>query len=291
MTPRAWAGEVTLEDDSLRVAFDANSGALTGLEDKTGHWIIERRPELGVSFRLFAPLPQRRYNPVFGEKQPAVDVKKISANRIEFQWENLISENGGVLPMIVTAEVTLTNGMLTFGGTLKNNSSLTVETVDYPYFGDFNPPARDSSLTAQTLGNGGIAHLQTNEIYPHFRNEKGYWGVDFPTKTIEAQQSPFCLIQAPDEGLYAQMDIPTLAYRLQYTFEMHPGLLSTANNLVPPADEFSGLPVHLEFRFCHFMFAPPNSKTTIAPIVLRCYRGGWQNGVELYHRWRSTLPH
>jgi hypothetical protein len=291
LSPRAQAGEVVLEDNSVRVAFDADSAALTRFEDKSGHWIIERRPELGVSFRLFAPLPHRRYNPVFGQKQRAVEVKKISANEIEFQWQNLVSENGGVLRMILTAEVTLTNGSLTFGGTLKNNSSLTVETIDYPYFGDFNPPSRDSSLAAQTVGNGGVDHLQTNEVYPHFRNEKGYWGVNYPTKTLEAQPSRFCLIQAPGEGLYAQIDKPGMAYRLQYTFELHPGLLSTANNLVPPGDEISGFPVHLEFRFCHFVFAPPNSKMTLTPIVLRCYRGSWQNGVDLYQRWRSMLPH
>jgi hypothetical protein len=154
------AGEVTLEDNQLLVAFDSDSGALTRLENKSTHWTIERRPELGVSFRLFAPLPDRRYNPVFGQKQHAVDVKKISDNEVKLQWKNLVSENGGTLPMTLTADVTLTNGVLTFGATLKNDSSLTVETIDYPYLGDLNPPTRDSSLEAQILQNNKNDNLQ-----------------------------------------------------------------------------------------------------------------------------------
>ncbi len=272
------AGEVTLEDNSFIAAFDSDSGALIRLENKSTHWLIERRPELGVSFRLFAPLPNRRYNPVLGQKQHAIEVKNFSDHEVQLQWKNLISENGGLLPMTLTANVTLTNGALTFGATLQNDSSLTVETIDYPYLGDFNPPTRDSSLEARTLGNGKVENLLTNEIYPHFRNEKGYWGVNYPTKTLEAQQSLFCLIQAPTQGLYCEMNNPASAYRLQYTFEQHPGVISSVNNLVPQQDEFSGFLVHLEFRFCHFIFAHPKSTTTLAPIVLRCYQGDWHEG-------------
>jgi len=286
---QALAGEVTLEDNSVLVSFDTNSGALARLENKSTHWIIERRPELGVSFRLFAPLPERRYNPVLGRKQHAAEVRKVSDNEINFQWKNLIDENRGVLPMTFTANVTLTNGVLTFGATLVNDSSLPIETIDYPYFGDFNPPARDAKMEARTLENDKTDNLLTDEIYPHFRNEKGYWGVSYPTKTLEAQQSLFCLIQAPGQGLYCAMNRPTAPYQLQYTFEQHPGVISTVNNLVPQQDEFSGFPVHLEFRFCHFIFARPHSTTTLAPIVLRSYHGDWHEGVKLYQQWRATL--
>src|ERR1035437_9546272 len=70
--PLAFAAEVILQDKTLLVAFDAKSGALTHLEDKSTHWIIERRPQLGMSFRLHAPLPGRRYNFVLGEKQEGI---------------------------------------------------------------------------------------------------------------------------------------------------------------------------------------------------------------------------
>jgi hypothetical protein len=278
----AFARQVTLQDDKLLVAFDGKSGALTRLEDKTTHWTIERRPKLGVSFRLFAPLPDRRYNPVLGQKQRADSVKKLSDHEVCLQWKNLVSENGGVLPMTFTATVTLTNGVLTFDGTLINDSPLTVETIDFPYFGDLNPPTRKTPMEVRTMRHGKTSDLNTDEIYPTFRNEKGYWGVFYPQKTFEAEQSHFCLIQSPDEGIYEEVDHPHLPYRLQYTFELRPGVISSINNLVPEEDEISGIPVHLEFRTCHFIFAEPHSTTKLVPIVLRCYQGDWRAGVKIY---------
>jgi hypothetical protein len=270
---------VALEDATLQVVFDSDSGALTRLEDKSTHWVVERRPELGVSFRLFAPLPNRRYNPVLGQKQHAAEVKRVSDNKVALRWENPLSENGGALPMKLRAEVALTNGVLTFGATLENDSALTVETIDYPYLGDFNPPSRDAALFVRTMNDGKVTDLLTNGVYPQFRNEKGYWGVSFPTKTLEAEQSPFCLIQAQDGGLYCEVTDPK-AYRLQYTFEQHPGLIT--GDRVPQTDDISGWPVHLEFRFCHFVFARPHSTTNLAPIVVRSYKGDWRNGADLY---------
>ena len=128
----ASAGEVVLKDKTFVAAFDTGSGALTRLENKSTHWMIERRPELGVSFRLHAPLPDHRDNFVLGQKQHAVEVKKISRNQVRLEWKNLISEHGGTLPMTLTAIVTLKDGALTFDATLKNNSSLMVEPIDYP---------------------------------------------------------------------------------------------------------------------------------------------------------------
>jgi hypothetical protein len=284
----AAAGEVTLEDSALLVAFDSDSGALTRLVAKTTNWTIVRRPELGVSFRLFAPLPDRRWDPVLGQKQKAAEVKKNSDHEIRLQWQNLVSESDGVLPITLTANVTLTNGVLTFDGTLQNDSPLTVETIDYPYFGDFNAPGRDSSLQASVMRNGNPSNLQTDEIYPHFRNEKGYWGVFYPLKTREASGSLFCLIQSPNEGVCVTMNVPAAPYRMEYTFEQHPGVISAVNALVPPEDEIAGTPVHLEFRTCHFVFAGPHSTTNLAPIGLRCYQGDSNAGVQLYKQSRAT---
>jgi len=285
---QVFAGEVILEDQRLLVAFDSESGALTRLEDKAAHWTVERRPELGVSFRLFAPLPDRRYNPVLGQKQRAASVEKLSDQAVRLQWKNLTSENGGLLPLTLTAGVTLTNGVLTFNATLENNSSLPVETIDYPYFGDFNPPARDATMAAQTMKDGKSSLLQSDELYPHFRNEKGYWGVNYPTKMLEAQGSPFCLIQSPNEGLYVGVGKLAPPYPLEYTFEQHPGVISSVTALVPPGDEISGLPVHLEFRACHFIFARPHSTTKLTPVVLRFYAGDWRAGVELYQQQQTA---
>jgi hypothetical protein len=274
-----FAGDVTLENDSLKVAFDSDSGALTRLDDKAAHWTIERRPELGMSFRLFAPLPHRRYNPVLGEKQHAASVEKISDNEVRLQWKDLVSENGGVLPMVLTADVTLTNDGLIFNTTLENNSPLTVETIEYPYLGDLNPLSRDALFAAYTMQKGS---LLADELYPHFRNEKGYWGVNYPTKMLEPQNSRFCLIQSTNsinEGLFVKTENLS-PYRVQYIFEQYPGLLS-ASGLVPPGDEISGHPVFLQFRVCHFVFAHGNTTVKLNPVVLRFYTGDSKAGAKL----------
>jgi hypothetical protein len=88
------------------------------------------------------------------------------------------------------------------------------------------------------------------------------------------------------------MSDPSLPYYLEYTFEQHPGTVHGA--VVPKTDEFSGFPVHQEFRTCHFIFARPDSTTKFAPIVMRGYKGDWHAGVDVYREWRNTwfkTPH
>jgi hypothetical protein len=281
--------EVILEDDQLLVVFHKTSGALVRLEAKKTHWLMEHRPELGISFRLLAPLPERRDNFVLGQKQKAVEVMKIADNEIRLRWDNLLSEHGGVLPMTFTVVVKLTNGALSFHATLENRTSLTVETIDYPYFGDLKPPSPATPMAVRTMWYG---NLGSDEIYPNFGSEKGYWGVDCPTKTFGSNRSLFCLLQAPQAGLYVEMSDPSLPYYLEYTFEQHPGVLH--GSAVPKTDMLSGFPVHLEFRTCHFLFARAHSAVTLAPIVMRPYQGDWHVGIDLYKEWRDTwfkTPH
>jgi hypothetical protein len=281
----ALASEITLEDQRLAVGFDSASGALTRLEDKSLHWVIERRPELGISFRLHAPLPQRRYNFVLGQNQRVAEIRKIGDNKLFIQWKNLLSEHGGVLAMTFTATVTLENGSLTFDATLLNDSPLTVETLEYPYFGDLNAPARDARVQVRTMWYG---NLQSDDIYPNFRNEKGYWGDFVPTKAFESYRSLFCLIQGPAEGLYVEMKDPTQPYLIEYTFEQHPGVVQSINDHVAEGDEISGHASHLEFRATHFLFTHPHSTAKLAPVVVTPYKGDWHAGVDIYKQWRAT---
>jgi hypothetical protein len=277
------AGEVVLQDSEFLVAFDPASGALTRMEHKPTQWTVERRPALGASFRMLVPIPNRRANFVLGQMQKAASVEKVSESQVRLQWKDLVSEHGGALPITFTATVTLKNGRLNFDSTLENKSSYPVETVDYPYFGDLNPPTSSSTVTARTMSYGNLGN---DEIYPNFGNAKGYWGVDVPTKTYGSQHSLFCLLQAETEGLYVELSDSTLPYYMEYTFEQHPGVLH--GNAVPKTDEFSGFPVHLEFRTCHFVFAQPGSKVKLVPIVMRGYKGDWHAGVDVYREWRDT---
>jgi hypothetical protein len=214
-----------------------------------------------------------------------VSVQKIGANQVRVRWENLHSEHGGVMPIGFTGTVTLDNGKLTFDAELDNKSDCFVEAVDYPYFGDFNPPSRDSVVEAHHLWVGA---LSSDPIYPRFDNAKGYWGVRYPTRTIESSQSQFCLIQAQKQGIYVAIHDPEIRYLMEFTFEQHPGDVDWVSDDVPKQDSISGLPVHLEFRTCHFVFAHPHSTVQLAPIVMRPYDGDWHEGLDVYKEWRAT---
>ena len=281
----AGQSEVVLEDNQILVAFDAHFGALTRLERKTSGWIIERRLEHGVSFRLHAPLPNRRDNFVLGQKQRAVSVEKVSENQVRLEWTNLISEHGGVLPITFRATATLKNGVLTFEAELKNDSHLWVETIDYPYLGDLSAPSPETLMRAEHVYYG---RLDGTEIYPHFVNEKGYWGVDFPTKTIDSWQGQICLIQTPDQGIYLGLHDPAIRYLVQFTFVERPGVVNSITSEVPLHDEISGIPANLEFRCCHFVFTRPQHSLHLAPIVLRTYDGDWHAGLDVYKEWKAT---
>ncbi|HEY1787322.1 MAG TPA: DUF6259 domain-containing protein [Verrucomicrobiae bacterium] len=283
IAPCLFGRDVILEDRSLLIAFDGDSGALTRFENKATHWTIERRPELGVSLRMFAPLPDRRYNPILGQKQHAASVEKLSGCQVRIEWNDLVSENGGALPITFIATVTLTNGSVTFNGTVINDSQLFVESVDYPYFGDLNPPGRHMPMRVCSEGYGSMS---SDEIYPNFVNDKGYWGVDFPTKTTDSKT--FYLIQSSHEGLYIERHNPDAPYLMECTFEQHPGVIDSINNSVPVSDEIGGAPAHLEFRMTHFVFARPHSSVNLMPVVLRGYKGDWHAGADLYKQWRAT---
>ena len=277
--------EVVLEDSEHLIAFSRTWGAVTRLVRKSTQWTIARRPELAISFRLLVPLPHRRANFVLGQKQRAIRVEKIAANRVELEWKNLQSEHGGLHPIGLVATVMLEDGALIFNAKVINDSDLTIETIDYPYFGDFNPPARAERMTVESMW---YANLDSAEIHPHFVNDKGYWGVRYPTRTVQSKRSNFCLIQADKQGLYVEMRDPDLTYLLEFTFEQHPGLVQSTDGMAPEQDEISGLPVHTEFRTCHFLFVDPHSSKKLVPVVMRTYSGDWHTGIDTYGKWRAT---
>ncbi|TSJ42714.1 hypothetical protein FO440_00540 [Mucilaginibacter corticis] len=282
--------EIIIQDDSLLVAFDANNGALVRMERKSTHWLIEKRAELGATFRMLVPLPNQRSNYVSGQGQPA-HVEKISEHEVRIHWDKLTSDHGGVLPMKFTGIVTLNNGELTFNASLENNSNLTVETIDYPYLGDFNRPAPTSPMQVKTMWYG---NLESVELFPNFGNDKGYWGTFTAMKTFDSNRSIFCLIQAPDQGMYVEMKDPYQQYLLQFTFVQNPGVEQSVNAPVPNTDEIDGHAVNLEFRTCHFVFAHPHTNINLVPVVMKCYTGDWHAGVDMYKQWRNTwfkAPH
>jgi hypothetical protein len=264
----ARAGEVALENKSWIALFDMDSGALTKLESKSLRWTVEQRPAMGMSFRLNVPVANRD-NFIFGQKQKAAQVKKISAHQVQLQWKNLVTENGSVLQIVFTEVVSLTNDALTFDATLENHSGWMISTVDFPYLGDFNPPAPDTPLEARHIWYGD---LQSTNVY--YGSSKDPGRQDF-TAALASSQSLFCLIQSTKEGIYIEMQNPTQPYLLNFVFDKR------GSNHLPTS------PSHLEFFTSHFAYIRPYSTVKLVPVVLRGYKGDWHGGVDCYKEWRA----
>lgn len=254
----ALAGEVTLQDNLLAASFDTDSGALTRLENRSTRWVIERRPELGVSFQLNTLTADMKENPVLGRKQHAMEVQKISNQQIRLQWRDLQSERGGVLPITLTATASLTNGVLRFDATVENHSPLMVSTVDYPCLGDLTPPATGIPMSSEHTFYG---NLITQDI------SRG--------PTVMSKQSLFCMIQTTNQGLYVEMHDATQPYLLNFGFE-------------PRRDSKSNNVTRTEFQTRHFVYAHPHTTAKLVPVVMRGYKGDWHAGVDCYREWRNT---
>ena len=90
---------ITLENSALRLEFARETGALVGFTAKDSAWEVLNRHHLGLSFQLMIPLPGRRNNPVYGEKQKLSGVDAAADGRsVAFTWDSVNSVYGGEHP-------------------------------------------------------------------------------------------------------------------------------------------------------------------------------------------------
>src|SRR5450759_4198100 len=87
---------IVLQNETLRLEFDAGLGTLIGLTAVKTGWKILDRPHLGLSFRLMLPLPGKRNNPVWGEKQKPTSIAVDNEARcLDLVWDKVTSQFGG----------------------------------------------------------------------------------------------------------------------------------------------------------------------------------------------------
>lgn len=294
--PRASAAQVTLKDRWISVSFDSRTGALTQLIYRTTHWHIDRQRKRCGTFRMLVPIKGRRDNWILGSMQRGAIVRKINRRMIEIQWRHLISQHAGRLPISFTAKIGLMHGALRFTGRVKNESSLTVETIDYPCLNNLRPPA---AKTTMAMWSAWYGNLGGTELYPHFSNGEGYWGVNYPTKMLGSSSSSlWSIIECSDhQGLYLQFDDPKIRYLLEYMFVVKPGERSWESDSIPRDWKTAGEQVHMEMRATHFIYAAGHSSVTLAPVVMEGYEGDWHAAADIYKKWLKTwyvaprIPH
>jgi len=281
---------IILENETLHLEFNRRNGSLVGVTAVRTGWQILNRPHLGLSFRLMLPLPGRRDNPAFGEKQaaPYIDVA-ADGRSATFVWDGVTSEYGGPHAVLLTQQVSLTARQAIFTMTVENYADCTVENVYCPYLGDVQHPP-DEEWFKTFIYNYATANEWP--LWPTYQNLRGYFGVDYPTQfgpwvaASGAPMSPFFLLRGAKQGLYAGVYAPSAELVVWHT-ELRPGYGSSIDGRVPEALNISGKDVATRFAAVHVPYVLPGEKRTLTPIALEAYQGGWQQGVDIYKAWRD----
>lgn len=289
INPFIRANDIVMENSVIKVVFNKDNGAIKQLTSKITGWEIGRRPELALPFSMSVPLPNQRFNPIFGNNQKLVDVKLNEEEKtITFLWKNLKSQYGGLLNISFKATVRLTENGIVFTTEIVNQSEYVVETIRWPQFGDLSIPNNSNEFSQIGIDYGGMDKF---EIYPKFQNEPGYFAVDNPSNWMESPKTPFVLLGNEEEGLYVGYHDTTVRDLLQFKTELKPGYVSYElwdTGVNPKSDSIAGQPVRYEFSTVHFPFINPGEKVKLKPIVLQPYKGSWHKGADIYKNWRST---
>lgn len=284
---------LVLENEQLKVIFDDESGALLSFTHKQTGWHIQNSPELALSFELLVPAPEKRNNPVLGSKQKLVSAVLSDDKRfITFTWKNLQSERAGVLDITLTGKVKIDTTGLTFNMDVNNKSPYVIEAVAWPALGDVSPAQKEKPLL---LVKNDYDHVSTDELYPYFWNEAGYWGVDFPTKIQGSTESLHLLVAHDDQGLYMGVHDNSCKERVECAFQLKPGAGlgdGWGGNYSDSIE--SGVVSRVEMKLWHMSFINSCEKYALSPIVFKPYQGSWHRGWDEYKKWFATwhkAPH
>ncbi len=278
--------ELILENKQLKAIFDAQNGALLSFTSKTTGWKIQKRSALSLSFELLVPASGKRNNPVLGSKQKLFSAEVAPDKKsIHLTWKNLISEHAGVLDITLDGIVEIDDSGLKFNMKVQNNSPLVIESVAWPAMGDLNPAA-DKTLD---IVQNDYDHVSTDQLYPYFWNQVGYWGVDFPTKIHGSTESQHLLIAHDDQGLYIGVHDTANTERVECAFQLKPGASLGDGWGGFYADSIeSGVVTRVEMKLWHMCFINPGENYRLSPIVFSPYKGSWHKGWDEYKKWFAT---
>jgi hypothetical protein len=277
---------VSLENDDVRVAFDGVSGAFIAFTNKRTGWNIQKSPQLGESFRVFAPTPDRSYNPVLGARNQLASIQKSTDGRsLKLEWKSLHSEYRGVLDITLQGTVSLDGPDVAFEMKVDNHEGWTVTSVDWPIIGSLALPQSTESMSHLTRGYGTV---NISPLWPRFEDERGYYGTNYP---IQMGDGRFDLVLARGQGLYMGTHDTSQSESTRYTFELKPGFSDSFDQRVPDGQFIDGHPTRIVASLEHFPFVPSGASTKLSRIVLSPFSGDWHHGADIYRRWRATWFH
>ena len=279
--------QIILETEKVKAAFSSRDGRLEQLTSKLTGWELIRRPDLGLSFRLALPLPDKRCNLVLGEQQDLTR-HELSPDGTELTlvWEQVTSEYGGVHDIEFHGFIKVTDDRLQFTAKVVNRSAFIVEVAAYPCLGDITPPAPDRKLIEiSPVWNGGYKI----ELHPNFSHFEPYWGTDHLCQGLCWRPEHDCiLLDDGNQGFYIGPVKAEPTHMQQWLFEQKPGVLDSLTRLPANTDTVSGHTATLEMMTHHFVFAGPGTESQLDGVNVSAYQGSWHHGMDLHKAWRET---
>jgi hypothetical protein len=277
---------VSIEDADAQVDFDGVSGALIGFTNKRTGWHIQTSAQSGESFRIFAPTPDRSYNPVLGARNKVVSIEKSPDGRsLTLVWKSLQSEYRGVLDITLKGTVSLDGPEVAFDMDIDNHGGWTVTSVDWPIIGSLSLPQGSVSLEHLTSAYGTAV---TAPLWPSFHDERGYYGTNYP---IQMGSGRYDLVLAGNQGLYLGTHDISQSEVTRYTFELKPGFSDSFDQRVPSGPSIDDHPTRIVASLEHIPFVPSGASAKLERVVLSAFSGDWHHGADIYRRWRVTWFH
>ncbi len=280
---------IVLENKDIKLSFDTGSGALLQLLYKKTGWEVERRSQLGDSFRMFVPMKDRSYSPIVGARNRLASYRKSeNGQSLTLVWQNLQSEYAGTLDITATGVVRIEGSQALFDLTVANHSPLSIHTVSWPILGDLSRPSAENKLTADSMNYGGLGSIP---LYPNFSNPD-YFGTSYPQRLVGGR---FVLVSSDTQGLYqssydssASGSIHDLTMR---EFDLKPGYEDGFDQKVSLGSPMSGHPARMSEEVVHYPYIAPGETASLATSVINPYQGDWHSGVDIFKGWRATWFH
>lgn len=277
---------LVLENEYVSVSFDPKTGAMTRLVDKTSGWNILERAFLGQSFELLLPMDgpeftdeDRGYNVVKGIEQVPPEIK-VGDGEITFIWKGMRTPYmKSPADIEFRGAVSLTERGLEFTGDVINNSGYRVEYVSWPCIGEVSVPDRKQFFLQNTRND-------SRELSPHFNNQHGYWGVEWPTSTAILNEKSYLQVNDNDQGFIVfHKEVPQ--HITITSFELIPGF--EYRYVIPEQDEIDGVPVRIQFKASNCVYALPGQTASLDPVSFVTYKGTLEDGVRLVRELRGPV--
>lgn len=272
-----------LENEKCFAEFDEKTGILLRMGNKQTGWEVCGKKDQEL-FQMNVVCPYREKNTIWSHMQ-TLHRWELKENCLQLVYDSLSAENLGKLNLSFIAEICLKEDGFCFDGILENQSGYEVEHVAYPYFAQLEKPEGAEKFLRR---NWKYAEMAEAELFPHFRNEYGYWSNEFAFQRVNVPESQFVLMEDGTQGLYVGCHDTRIPYSLEYFYELKPGMADTYSQMRKTVFDDGEIVSRVAFSATHLVFAGPGTTKELMPVVAALYQGDWQDGMECYKAWRSS---